>query len=225
VFIGGQAERSAEPAACLDPQTCGRFARWALCGIVPANFDRTVFATLLPPEQRAVFLFFNSLYTMGFSIIANSVSLEILSTYGRSFVSSKRGFFALLAGGLALASFATALVFEFAGLVAELTGFDPRWAAVPILFTFFYRALLFMQQISYGYLERSGITSRVTPLQIAASLILLSVAAVSANLGLASVAAASIVVVLVLGFASLSVVARREAAVPSEPVEASSAVA
>jgi hypothetical protein len=225
VMIGGRPEREGTPVTCLDAQTCGRFVRWAVCGIVPANFDRTVFATLLPPEQRAVFMFFNGLYTMGFSIIANSVSLEVLSAHSRGFVSSKRGFLALLAAGLALASFATALVFEFAEFVAELTGFDPRWAAIPILFTFFYRALLFLQQISYGYLERKGITSRMTHLRIVSSVILMAVGAFSATLGLASAAAVSILVVFVLGCASLSVVGRSELAAPSEPIEASRVVA
>ena len=225
LLIGSAPERDDAPAACVDIKTCGRFVRWALCGIVPANFDRTVFATLLPPEQRAVFLFFNSLYTMGFSVIANSVSLEVLSTFGRSFVSSRRGFLALLAAGLALASVATLLIFEFAHLVGQLTGFDPRWAAGPILFTFAFRALLFVQQISYGYLERGGFTSRMTALQIASSMILVGLAAVSTTLGLTAVATCSILVVLILGFASLSVVARSGPASPPEPLETSRALA
>jgi hypothetical protein len=65
----------------------------------------------------------------------------------------------------------------------------------------------------------------MTHLRIVSSVILVAVGAFSATLGLASAAAVSILVVFVLGCASLSVVGRSELAAPSEPIEASRVVA
>lgn len=157
--------------------TSRRFVAWALSGIVLSNFDRTLFASALDADTRASFLFYNSLYVSAFGIIANSVSLDVVTLRGQASALGRARFFAILGLGIGGAAVGTVLLFRLAPLSAELTHFDPRIAAYAILLGCAYRTILFVHQLAYGYLERAGHALRSIKLRIGASLLMIVVGA------------------------------------------------
>jgi hypothetical protein len=192
-----------EAQAPVDLPAAGRFAKWALSGALIDNFDRTAFATMLPAASRSPYLFFNSLYTAAFSLIANSVALEVLGGQRRARINSRAGLLSLLAFGLGSAGACTALLFAFAAQIAGLTGFDPRPVALAVLYTFAMRALLFTQSLSYGFIERGGWTNRTILPRLIGSGLLAGLGAAVAFIPLEATGAASLAIVGALALAAL----------------------
>lgn len=203
VLRGRLGRTDAEAHAPVDLAAAGRFAKWAISGALIDNFDRTAFASLLPAVSRSPYLFFNSLYTAAFSLIANAVALEVLGSRLGARINSRAGLLILLAFGLVSASACTALLFAFAAQIAGLTGFDPRPVALAVLYTFVIRALLFTQSLSYGFIEKGGLTNRTLPLRFAGSALLLALGAAVAFLPMAVTAVVSLAVVGVLAASAL----------------------
>lgn len=192
-FMGSDDE---QVQGILKASTALRFLRWALSGVLISNFDRTFYASSLDDVSRSVYLFFSSLYNVAFSLIANSVSLEVLATRRTNAVASKLGFYVLAILGTGSAALATALVFKFGGWIGKLTEFDPNLAVAPVLFTFAFRSLLFIQQLAYGYIERGGRTLHASRLRAIASFLLLAMWPVGVLVGRGVIGMASLVVML-----------------------------
>jgi hypothetical protein len=191
-----------EAESAIRPDAVWRFVRWAVTGTLIDNFDRTTYATLLPAVQRSPYLFFNSLYTAAFTLLANSVALEVLTSRTSGLINSRRGLFGLMAFGLGGAGVCTTFVFGLAGQIGAVTGFDPRPVASAVLYTFTFRALLFVQSLCYGYIERGGLANRTAVPRILGSLVFLAMAVSVARLSPPLVAAVSLTVLGLLALAA-----------------------
>lgn len=194
----------------IDRAACTRFVRWAVSGALQANFDRTIYATFIPAAPRAVFLFFHSLYTAAYGVIANAISMEVIAARTGAFLTSIRAFYVLTALGIIAACACTALAFAFAEPVARLTGFNPWAAAWPVIYALAFRSLLFVQSMGYGYIERRGVTNISFWPRAAGSIALLIL-----GVGLARspfwVSSLSLLVMAILSFATVVWVRRLKA--------------